>query len=229
MISQTQTGSHLTQSPSRFYTPEVYLRKLENISNDENWPFTKSIFRSAREATPHIKLLSPSEVIIPVPSFLDTANMTGPQCTLEALWDIMPLPNGIYKKSRHAVRNIHAVKLAPDIEYIPGIRWVLIDTAAYNGISATTLWDSDGSKYLGGSEILTLAILQDDWIDCWDGAEYHFQCLSAYIYDDPFDPLHRSVMAMCLCRGDDTGRLHIGLVSPDLGIDGWSSSTVGKW
>ena len=206
--------------------PELLLKKLEGISKGQNWPFSEMQFKSARKEIPHFKLLSPSEFFIPVPYFPGDEELTGSQLTLRELWRQIPLPTGIDKKSRHAVRNIKAVHLAPGVVHKPGIRWVLIDLAVFGGIPAGKLWESKYSQYLSGPEILTVAMLVEGFIDSLDGDENSFLCLNGYMYHDPNDYQNDRVQAMYLCCGNDTGKLHIGLSSPGLGVKGWGSALV---
>ncbi len=177
-------------------------------------------------AVPNFIPRTKTEVLLLAVYLPDKGRVKGFRRTFDAWWDFIVPPAGLTKWRWEALKSDSKhLRLAPGVEYKPGIRWVAFDPNAYQGKSprdALTQSANDGTT-LAHAEVLMAAAQFSGWVSSWNGGKSPYPNMSAlqFYWDADWSDVPY------VCRWVDSGR-KFNLLSDDAGyaLGGWSSPVV---
>ena len=155
----------------------------------------------------------------------DADDKTGFQRSFEAWWDFIVPPARLVKWRWDGLRTDPGhLRLAYGAPCTPGIRWVVFDPAAYQGVPPrdALVQSRNRGVPLAHLEVLAAAAQFSDWIVGWNGQESPYPSLSGcQIHWDS-----RWADVPYLIRFDGLGRLGLRADRAGIADAGWSSPTA---
>ena len=163
--------------------------EIEKVWNFKfNWGLHASDFPSY---LPDVSHVNHSEIVIPAVYLYSTSSHTGEQRTLHQFWNRIEAPDGYLKdRTRDCSSDFfyhyhEPAGLISSIEYLPGVRFVAIDTEANRGRSvAACRGDWNISSKLAYTEALVSFALKRKLIERMDGVKYSYPNLAGFICED---------------------------------------------
>lgn len=158
--------------------PAEQLEAVKYLNTTRGWGFIDADFPSVPENV----TLASTELLSLAIYLPKKGRMGGLQRTVKELWALAPSTIGDFAKwlgSELKTDSKH-LRLARG-SWRPGIRWVVIDLAAYAGKSPKNALETisvSDSYQPAGVELLALLLLQPDWALSWDGQKFFYPNLA---------------------------------------------------
>jgi len=115
---------------------------------------------------PNLVRQTRTEILLLTVMLPDEGGVSGIQRTFDAWWNFIPMPADAAKTRGVQLRSdTESMRLAPNINYSPGIRWVAFDPNAYMGTSpedALRQSSNGGNATLAHAEVLMAAAMFPD-------------------------------------------------------------------
>lgn len=155
-----------TRSTWYLRTPQDQIDYYRQLNRDEGWGFEDADFPSVVDDSS----LSEEQVLCLAVYLPDKDGVSGAQRTMVTLWNALPKLVG-----RHS--RLLGLDLIPGPTQVrvvqgtwrPGIRWVILNTTTYAGLSADEALAkaTTADVQLAGVELLSLLVLQPGWLETW--------------------------------------------------------------
>jgi hypothetical protein len=173
-------GVYPAQSVSQPFDWQSQIERVStflNLHGSGQEGFRPSDIPAAPNFTPRTK----TEVLLLAVYLPDKGRVKGFRRTFDAWWDFIVPPTGLTKWRWEELKSDSKhLRLAPGIEYKPGIRWVAFDPNAYQGKSpkdALTQSAVDGTV-LAHAEVLMAAAMLPEWVSSWNGGKSPYPNIS---------------------------------------------------
>jgi len=166
-----------------------------------------------------------TEVLLLAVYLPDKGRVKGFRRTFDAWWDFIVPPAGLTKWRWEELKSDSKhLRLAPGVEYKPGIRWVAFDPNAYQGKSpkdALAQSANDGTT-LAHAEVLMVAAQFPSWASSWNGGNSPYPNMSAlqFYWDTDWSRVPY------LGRGGGSRQLKLSADWADFADSRWSSPVV---